>query len=371
MDTTLATPSSPAPAPSSDDDQPGHETEDPAQPDHGAAEVADANVGGEDLADVGHNDATVEDDDSSKADSTLLALGGEEVLGAHADSDGENESHFGDPLAPLCEGSDGAICLRVLFADAYATDDGDTSNSQSESGVADVCIGGSNPDPAVECEGPITTGVATSEGEANRDQSSGRTTANSESDVADVCLEPDPITGSCALGASAIHSEGESDSGNSSGTASRDSYLLAVDAGGEEQGRIGDPTTIAIQPECAEPSLVCIFLNQGETYTGASVAGHAQEALSARVLPATPLEIEVELARTESLVHNDGGDNGSGGGNSGFGGPGQPGTGGGGGTGALPNTGGIWSGLLAMGLFSIAGGAFSIAYSRRRMGALV
>src|SRR5680860_1652689 len=139
---------------------------------------------------------------------------------------------------------------------------------------------------------------------------------------------------------------------------------------------MGDPTSIAIQPACAEPSLVCIFLNQGETYLGDGVAGHAQEALSARALPATPLEIEVEVSRTESLAHNDGGetkpgsDGGSGGGSS-VGGPGLPGTGSGGLTTGLPNTGGIWSGLLAMSLLSVAAGAFFIAYSRRRVTALV
>ena len=265
-DTPPPAPISLLPAPSSDDDQPGHETEDPASPDHGAAETVDANLGGEDVADVGHNDATVEDDDSTSADSTLLALGGEEVFGAHADSDGENESHFGDPLAPLCEGSEGQVCLQVLYADAYATDEGGSSHSQSQSGVLGVCLGGTSSDPKAECDGPVAAGVAESDGEASRNQSSGRTTASSESDVAEVCLEPDPITGACSLGASALHSEGDSDSGDSPGTASRDSYLLAVEAGGEEKGRMGDPTSIAIQPACAEPSLVCIFLNQGETY---------------------------------------------------------------------------------------------------------
>ena len=180
-DIVLSTPSSPPPAPSSDDDMPGHETENPAPPDHGGAEVADLDVADEDMADVGHNDATVQDDDSTRADSTLLALGGEEILGAHAKSGGENESHEGDPLRPLCEGSEGALCLRVLFADAHATDDGDTSRSESESGVADVCIGGDTADRGAECTGPVGAEVATSGAEAERNQDSGRTTASSES----------------------------------------------------------------------------------------------------------------------------------------------------------------------------------------------
>ncbi|MGH8966405.1 MAG: hypothetical protein ACRDXB_13910, partial [Actinomycetes bacterium] len=139
----LATKSSPPPAPTADDDTAGHETEDPTAPDHGRAEIADVDAGGNDVADAGHNEATVEDDDSTTADSTILALGGQEIAGAHADSEGtENESF--EPLAPLtdevCGGSGNQVCLRVLYADASATDDGTTSSSSSKSGVTDICL---------------------------------------------------------------------------------------------------------------------------------------------------------------------------------------------------------------------------------------
>lgn len=383
-----ATTADPATTASSDDDQPGHETKNPARPDHGAAEVADLDAGGQDVADVGHNNATVHNDDSTRADSTLLALGGEEIAGSHADSDGAKQSHFGDPLAPLCQGSDGAVCLRVLYADAYATDNGSTSHSQSKSGVAQVCVGGDSSSRAADCTAPVGVGVATSRGEASRNQSSGRTTASSESDVADVCLQPDAKTGSCALGAAAVHSQGHSDSARKAG---RDSYLVGLDAGGGTVARMDQPTSVAVQPSCTEPSLVCAYLNQGETYVGDRI-GHAQDALSLQVLPGTPLEINLGLGATESLVHNDGGNGagsgssvggdspgGSNGTNDGLssGGPGVPGATAGGGalandsTGLLPNTGGIWSGLLALGLLSVAGGAFTLAYSRRRVAAVV
>ena len=200
--------------------------------------------------------------------------------------------------------------------------------------------------------------------------------------MANVCLQPG-VAG-CGLGVGVLHSEGQSDSGGPSSDAERDSYLLAVDAGGEEVGRYDDPTAIAIQPGCEEPSVLCAYLNQGETYVGEGIAGHAQEALSVTLLPVLEGGLEVELSRTESLVHNDGGNGNNGGDDTGgdddglgSGGPGVAGTSAGGGgfdnavNGVLPNTGGVWSGLLALGLFGVGAGAFTIAYSRRRAVALV
>jgi hypothetical protein len=364
-----------APTPSSDDDSDGHETEDPAAPDHGGATIVRGGAAGQEVATVGDSRARVEDDDSTRSDATLLALGGQEVLGAHADSRKEDESHFGDPLAPLCEGSEGQVCLRVLYADAWATDQNGTSSSHSQSGVADVCLGGDDADPSAACSGPVSTGVAGSEGRAERDQRSGRTTASSSSDVADVCVQQDPATG-CALGADALHSEGGSDSGGAEASADRDSYLLALDAGGEEQGRVGDPEALALPPGCPEgSSLLCVFLNQGESYVAKHVAGHAQEALHLSVLPGN-LDLVVELSRTESLVHNDGGETTVAEGGArpsvkgvGSGGPGHPGSVAGL-EGLLPNTGGVWSGLLALGLLGVGAGALLAARAQRRVGGL-
>jgi hypothetical protein len=365
----------PAPAPSSDDDSAGHETQDPVAPDHGSATIVQGGAAGQDVATVGDSEARVGNDDSTRSDATLLALGGQEVLGAHADSGKENEAHFGDPLAPLCEGSEGQVCLRVLYADAWATDQDGTSSSRSQSGVADVCLGGDDADPSAACSGPVSTGVADSEGRAERDQRSGRTTASSSSDVADVCVQADPATG-CALGADAVHSEGGSDSGGSKATADRDSYVLALDAGGEEQGRVGDPQAIALPPGCPEgSSVLCVFLNQGESYVAKHMAGHAQEALHLSVLPGN-LDLVVELSRSESLVHNDGGEQPAGSAGDGpagkgvsTGGPGHPGTVAGV-EGLLPNTGGVWSGLLALGLLGVGSGALLAARGRRRVGGL-
>lgn len=356
-----------APPVADDDDSAGHETEDPQAPDHGGATVLDSGLAGEDVARVGDSRATVEDDDSTSGDATILALGGEEIAGAHADSDGEQEAHFGDPLAPLCSGSEGQVCLSVLYADAWATDKDGTSSSRSRTGVADVCLGG---DGSEDCTGPVSTGVATSESEAERDQQSGRTTASSSSEVADVCVQPDPATGLCAVGVEVLHSEGRSDSGGGTASAERDSHLLALELGNEEQGRVGDPQAMALPPDCPEgESLVCLFVNQGETYLGNGAAGHAQEALHVDVLPGN-LDLVVEAARSETLVHDDGGEAGPGaarppvaGASGGSGAPGAV----AGVTEGLPRTGGVWSGLLALALFGIGVGALLTARSRRGM----
>ena len=366
-DDPAGTPGTGVPSPTSDDDSDGHETKDPSAPDHGRATVADGDLAGHDVLTGGDNDASVADDDSTTADSTLLAIGGQEVMGTHADSSKTNESHFGDPLAPLCDGSDGQVCLRLLFADAWATDDGGTSSSRSQNGVADACLGGTSADREAECDGPVSVGAVTSKGKANRDQASGQTTADSESEVAGVCLKQDPTTEGCDAGLRVLHSDGQSDSGGAQASANRDSYLAAAELGKQEQLRIGDPQGIALPPGCPEGAAVlCLFLNQGETYVGDRVAGHAQEALHASVLPGN-LDLIVELSRSESLVHNDGRADatvsGPQGGTAGSGGPGAPGNAAGG---VLPNTGGFWSGLLALGLFGVGAGALLTAIGRRR-----
>lgn len=376
-----ATPPAPAagvhaPAPSSDSDSPGNETVDPTAPDHGSTQGAQAKIGDQDIAGVGNDNATINNNDSTTADSSLLTLGGQEILGSHADSTGTNESHFGDPLAPLCEGSGGAVCLSVLYADAIATNNGSTSHSQSKSGILNACIGGKSTSRDAACKGPIAVGAATSQAQADRNQSTGQTTASSMFEAANLCLQPDPITGACTVGASALRSQGQSDSGTSSksSSASRSSHLLGGDLLGTSLGPVGDPTDLSIQPKCADPSLLCLFLNQGESYLGSGIAGHAQDALKLTVLPGA-LDVFAGVGHTETLVHNDGGnattppsDNNPDGtidgpnGSDGTGGPDR--------NGALPDTGGPWSGLLAIGMIAIAAGSFAVAFGRRERLAL-
>ncbi len=365
-----ATADVPAPATSSDDDSAGHETANPKSPDHGGATVADLSAAGEQVATVGRTDATVEDDDSTTADATLLALGGQEVLGTSADSEGTEESHFGDPLAPLCEGSEGQVCLRVLYADAWATDDGETSRTRSQTGVADVCLGGDDAGSTAKCSGPVDVSVASSEGAAQRNQDSGRTSASSRSSVADACIERDAETGTCAAGVSVLQSKGSSNSGGSQASAERDSHLVALTLGNEERARYSDANAIALPPECPPgTSLLCVFLNQGETYVKQSAAGHAAEALHLDVLPGI-LDIKLELGKSETWVHNDGGRTPQVGGEvkgiEKFANPRRPAAVVENFGGVLPNTGGFWSGLLALALLTLGAGSLLLAFSRRR-----
>ena len=46
-------------------------------------------------------------------------------------AEGDDEASFGDPLGPLCDESEGQLCLTLLYADAWATEDGETSSSRS------------------------------------------------------------------------------------------------------------------------------------------------------------------------------------------------------------------------------------------------
>lgn len=361
-----SSPSSPTSGPSSNDsDIAPNETTNPSGPDHAGSRGLHAVVGGQDVADAGHDRAAVRRGGRARSDATLLALGGQEILGAHASSDGPHESHAGNPLQPLCDGSSGQVCLQVLYADAYAGQ----GSSEAQSGIARACLGGSRTDPNAACDGPVAAGVLTDRAETGR--SHGRTTASSQSDLADLCVTQPGTTG-CSLSADALHSEGRA--GSSGPSARRGSFLLGVQGGGQG-GRIDQPTAIQVPPGCPSPSALCAYLNQGETYLGHGMAGHAQDAMKTSVLPGQPVEIDVLGGHTETLVHLQPGAAGeppvSG---ESAGGPGHPSTGTVAGesvlaplAGLLPNTGGVWSGLLALGLLGVAAGSFLLAAARRRL----
>lgn len=350
-----------------DDDSPGHETTDPVAPDHASAQGLFAGLAGSSLVSVGDSRGEIRDDHASSADASALAIGGQEVLGAHADSGGTEKQSAGDPLAPVCSSSSGAICATVLYADAEADEGTTTSDSSAHSGVASACVGGSDATGA-SCSGPVGVGVLQSSGSISRD-GSGHTKGSSASSVADVCLAPVPLAG-CTVGADAVSSSGSSDS---RGTASKQSNVLGLALGGQG-GDFTTPTAIALPPGCTSPSIACVFLNQGETYLGDGIAGHAVAALDASVLDGNVL---ADAAQSETLVHQAGPrsedlPNGPGGpgDHTGNGGPKNGGPGNGPADSpaddALPNTGGVWSGLLAIGLLTVAAGGFVLAWSRRR-----
>lgn len=366
-----------------DDDSPGHETPDPTRPDHGASQGLEAGVAGNQLLGAGSSYSEIENNHSSSADATALAIGGQEVIGSHADSDGQRHDEDGDPLAPICDESGGALCATLLYSEASATETNTTSHSASRSGAASACVGGADP-TGESCNGPVGAGVLQGWSEIHRGPS-GHTHAESGSSVADICIgEINPLTGACSVGVEAVTSEGRSDS---RGTAEKESQVLALELAGVQQGSFEDPVAIAIPPNCTTPSVLCVFMNQGETYLGNGIAGHAVEALHVSLLDDTVL---AHAAQSETLVHKAGsrsnppkcpkakncprppdcpGDRDCPndgpkcvGGNCPTGGPGDnagPG-------GPLPDTGGFWIGLVPIGLLAVAMGVYLVARGRRR-----
>ena len=293
--------------PASDDDIPSNETVNPVGPDHGSTRGLNIKLGGQDVLGLNHDNATINDDGSATADSTLLSLGGSEVIGTHADSTGDSEDTF-NPLAPLCAGTEGQLCAELLYSESYATNDGTTSSSTARSGIINACLGGTDIDQTNGCDGPVGAGVFTSDAHAERDLASGQTQATAETQAVGLCLQPEGD--SCALGASLIESEGSADSGGADPSATRDSQVLGLEGGGESHPIITDPTDFSLPPGCPIPSLACLFFNQGETYLGPGLAGTAQDAilLSVLVTEQFPPLAEVGVGHTETLVHNPDGD---------------------------------------------------------------
>jgi hypothetical protein len=401
------TPSSDPTGPSSAGTTGGNDVEDPRAPDHGAADVLESDLAGQPVLGAGSTRSTVRDDDSTSADSTLLAVGGMEVAGSHADSRGQQQDVFeptADGTDALCDGSGGQACFDVLYAGSAATDDGHTSESSSSGGLGGACLGGDGASTSTSaCDAPVSAGVAKSESHATRDQRTGRTRAASRSSLVDVCLTapagaglplpglPDlplpelpglPLPGSdalgCTVGLALLQSEGAADSGGSTPSASRDSSVGSLTLAGTTQD-LDQTQAGELPPGCpAGSSALCAYLDQGETYLGpGSLAGSAQEAVKAQVLPGILGSDLLTLigARSETLVHDDGGEavtatpshpvvSGHEGSTVRHGtaraavalAPGA--------AGGLPNTGGPSSGLLALGLLGLGLGSMLLAVSR-------
>lgn len=276
-------------APTSDDDSEGHETRDPAPPDHADGGVIDVNVAGEDLVTVGSTESRIEDDGQASGDVTVLAIGGSEIVGAHSSSRGEPESDTQDPFEPLCTGSGGGVCVGLLFADTTSTEEGALSRSESRTALAALCLGGDETDYDGTCQGAIGASAATGDSEVARNEGTGRTDASQQTELADVCVGGEDGEGVCdGLGIALLHSESESSapSQDQDGTTDRSSYLAALEVQGEEEVIIDEPTALAIPPGCpAGESLLCIFLNQGESFVFVGGAGSRQEVVHVSLLP--------------------------------------------------------------------------------------
>jgi hypothetical protein len=360
-------------APTEDDDAGAHETSDPEEPDHASGAVVSVDVAGEDAIDVGSTNAQVEDDGRSSGDVTVLAIGGNEIVGAHSDSRSGPENDTVAPLDALCEGSGGGVCVGLLFADTTSTESQGSSSAESDAALALACIGGTQTDSDAACDGQVGAGVATSNSEVTQDNETGDTTADQKTAVADACVGGEDAEGVCSgLGAEVMsaqsHSEAPSEDGP--GTTSSSSCTADIQAGGSGNCVIEDSEALELPPGCpAGQSLLCLYVNQGEAFVFTGGAGSHQEAVHISVLGGA-IEgsdlVTVHFADAETLATNAGpadvGDRGTG-----SGGPAPDVSAGGAGlppelafTGLQP------LGLLAVVLLLAGAGAAMLALDRRR-----
>lgn len=283
----VAPPAAP-PQPAEDHDAGAHETSDPSGPDHASGSVADVDVAGDDAVDVGSTNAQVEEDGQATGDVTVLAIGGNEIVGAHSDSESGPESDSVAPFDALCEGSGGGVCVGLLFAETTSTESGGSSSAESEAALAFACLGGSDPDAGTDCDGVVGVGVGTSSSSVTQDGQTGDTSAQQETAVADACLGGEDEEGTCSgLGVEVLRAESQSEatSPDGPGTTSASSCTADIEAGGSGNCVIEDSEAIEIPPGCpAGQSLLCVYVNQGETFVFTGGAGSRQEALHVSAL---------------------------------------------------------------------------------------
>jgi hypothetical protein len=298
--------------PTEDDDEEGHETDDPAFPDGGRGEVADVEFGEdneEDVLEITEYEAEITDDGRSQSRVTVLGLGGEEVVGSDdgSSSDGETETS-NNPTEGLCEGTEGALCLSLLYSETSSTETDDSLDAFAQGGVLALCLGGDNEeaDSTFECDdAPVTLGVAEGIARAQRDDD-GNTKAASLNETANLCLggrEDNVEEGEdrvCeGLGTQVLHSESSSSAEDGNYQTDRESYLIAFDVEGEREKVIDEPESVAIAEEC---ELLCVFFNQGESFIFSNGAASAQEALHLELFRDSGIDLLAELGKAESVA---------------------------------------------------------------------
>jgi hypothetical protein len=372
-----AAPAAAPSAPTQDDDAGAHETSDPEEPDHAGGAVVSVDVAGEDAIDIGSTDAQMEDDGHSSGDVTVLAIGGNEIVGAHSDSRSGPESDSVAPFDALCEGSGGGVCVGLLFADTTSSESEGSSSAESDAALAFACIGGSQSDSDATCDGEVGAGVATSNSEVTQDNQSGDTTAEQQTAVADACVGGEDSEGVCSgIGAEVMSAESSSQapSEDGPGQTSSSSCTADIQAGGSGNCLIEDSEALELPPGCpAGQSLLCLYVNQGEAFVFAGGAGSHQEAVHVSVL-AGAIEgsdlVKAHFGDAETLATNAGPAAGDVPGAEVLGGAGGPevSAGGAGGQGEpeLAFTGLEPLALLAVVLLLTGGGAAMLALDRRR-----
>ncbi len=360
-----------------DDTPDSDHLEDPRPPDHASGAVADIDLLKEHLLEITKYDATIEDNGEAHADSTVLGLGGDSIVGSSASSEGNDKSNKdGENLTSgVCEGLGGVICLSLLYHDVVAEEDRDSSLAAARGGVLALCLGGGEDEDVTasyECDGVLSLGVAEGLGIAERDKKYGHTKAESANELLNLCIgKRESLTDSCdGLGLQAVHSD--SDSESKKPDTRRGSYLLGIDSDGESSYLLDEPEAITLLDDCGDSAILCLFLNQGKSviFKNPQGAGSVQEMLRLDVLNRTLL---VVLGQAESLAHEtegrdhhkkeekpEEGDKGEDKGDKGAGDQGED--------GGLADTGADVMTLLAGGFLLTGLGALTVAATRRRTG---
>jgi hypothetical protein len=275
---------------------------DPHPPDHASGAVADINLLKSRLLTITGYDATIEDNGSTHSDVTVLGLGGNEIIGSSASSRGRNrEGENGDALK-LCHLTGDLLCLSLLYHNAVATENHDSSLAAARGALLALCLGGREHEATAsyECNGVLSLGVAEGLGIAERNH--GHTKADSANELLNLCLgKRDKLTAPCeGLGLQVLHSDSRSRSDKPD--TERHSFLLGIDSNGKSSFLLDQPLGVALPQDCGNSALLCLFLNQGKSiiFHNPKGAGSAQEALRLDVLNRTLL---VVLGQAETLVH--------------------------------------------------------------------
>ncbi len=346
--------------------------DDPEPPDHARGAVADIDLLKSHLIDITKYDASIEDNNESHSDSTVLGIGGSRIVGSSADSrDHNREGENGDALK-TCNVTGGLLCLSLLYHNTVATEDRDSTLAAARGGVLALCLGGHDKDitTSYECNGILSLGVAEGLGIAERDKEHGHTKADSANELLNLCIgKREKLTTPCdGLGLEALHVESKSKSDKPE--TERGSFLLGIDSNGSSTYLLDGPFALALPDDCGDSAILCLFLNQGRSviFKNPKGAGSVQEALRLDVLNRTLL---VVLGQAETLAHEtegrdhhkkeegeDHGDKGEdhGKGEANGGGP------------ELAETGADVAQLLAGGFLLTGLGALTVAASRRRVG---
>ncbi|MGH2739726.1 MAG: FGLLP motif-containing membrane protein [Actinomycetota bacterium] len=272
--------------PSEDDDTAPNDTPDPegAEGDGACATALRIGSGDTEAVAFGRTCARTQDDGAAQGDAVALSIFGNDIGSAASDSREGPDAERSDTLAPICEGTGGQLCLQILYAESSSSEEGTGSSAESHAALLFLCLGGSNPAPKADCDGVAQVGVGESHSQTST--SGGVTTSDSESQVLDICLGgEDPATGFCSglgigIGQTESHSEATTPGGV--GTSSRSSVPLSLEAQGEDQLGFSDPAGVFPEPVC--PTVICFFVNQGESFEYGGGSAGRQDSFAISIL---------------------------------------------------------------------------------------